>query len=117
MSEEEYVDDPLQVYLRECCTAPPLSREEEIECEQRLRAGDHQAELRLIETNLAMVVEVAQRHPSERVHVLDLIIAGNEELLRAAKAFKGSSDVTFSAHAAACVEAAIAEASRAIEPD
>lgn len=95
MSDEEYVDDPLQVYLREACTVPPLSREEEIECEQRLRAGDQQAGFRLIEANLAMVVAVAQRHPSERVHVLDLVLAGNEELWRAAKDFKGPSDAPF----------------------
>ena len=103
----------MQIYLHECCHAPPLSREEEAERERHVRAADEQAEhakKELVEANLAMVVAVAERYGNDAVRVLDLIIVGNDELMRAMKTFEGSSEGTFSELAAACVERAIGNA-------
>jgi RNA polymerase primary sigma factor len=114
VSDDEYVDDPVRVYLREVCNIPPLSRDEEIESERLLRTGDEKAGLRLTEANLAMVVGIAQRYGNGTVHVLDLIIEGNNALQRVLKSFSETSG-SFSEHAAAHVERAIAEAA-AVEP-
>lgn len=73
------VDDPLDVYLREVRKIPPLTPEEEKDLLEHLRVQDAQAEaaaLRLVEANLSFVVLIAQRHPSARVHVLDIFAKG-----------------------------------------
>jgi RNA polymerase sporulation-specific sigma factor len=111
MSDLEYTDDPVQVYLREACAVPPLTHEEEIECVRRLRAGDQKAELRLLEANLTMVGAIAERYGNEQVHVLNLIIEGNNALMGALKTFDETSSGTFTEYAAAAVERAIAEKS------
>jgi DNA-directed RNA polymerase sigma subunit (sigma70/sigma32) len=99
-----YADDPVQV---------PLSREDEAECVRHIRAQDDQAELAekdLLEANLAMVVKVARNHPSERIHILDLIITGNYALMTALHAFAASDSEDFSAFALPFVENAITHA-------
>jgi RNA polymerase primary sigma factor len=109
---EDFCDDPVQVYLREMAVAP-LTQEQEAECERHVRAGDLEAGRAgrdLVEANLALVVSIAQRYPNERVHVPDLIIEGNNALVRALKTFPASHEESFLAHAAICVERAIAEA-------
>jgi RNA polymerase primary sigma factor len=96
-----YADDPVQDYLREVSKGP-LSREDEAECVRHIRAQDDQAELAekdLLEANLAMVVKVARNHPSERIHILDLIITGNYALMTALHAFAASDSGNFSAFA------------------
>jgi hypothetical protein len=35
-----YNDDPVQVYPNEVCQAPPLTREQEMECVRHIRAAD-----------------------------------------------------------------------------
>ena len=62
---------------------------------------------RLIEANLALVVSIAQNHGDSGVHVLDLIIAGNDGLLLAVKTHSGESPESFATHVAACVNQAI----------
>ena len=64
----------------------------------------------LVEANLHLVVSIAQRHPSSGVHVLDLIVKGNEGLFLALKTFAGGPGESFSAHAATCIEQAISNA-------
>ena len=105
-----YDDDPVEVYLHEIGTVPPLTKDEEIDLLQHVRAHDQQAESagkRLLEANLRLVVSIAERHASAGVHMLNLIQQGNEGLLLALKTFAGSSSDSFSAHAAACIELAI----------
>jgi RNA polymerase primary sigma factor len=106
-------EDPVQVYLREVCTVPPLTKDEEIELSQHLLANDQQAESagdRLLEANLAMVVSIAERYRDSGMHLLELVQKGNDGLLLALKTFTDNSTKTFSAHAAACVSAAIEKA-------
>ncbi len=105
-------DDPIKVYLG-VVTTPALTRDEESELSQHVLDNDQQAEsagMRLIEANLAMVVSIAERYRNSGVNVLDLVIRGNNGLLVALNTFAGSSSESFSAHAATCVEVAIAKA-------
>ncbi len=108
-----FVDDPVGLYLSLVREVPPLNREEEIRCFQHFRAGDQQAESagkRLVEANLHLVVSIAERHRSGRIHFLDLITKGNDGLLGALRTFTDSCEDSFSAHATAHIERAIAEA-------
>ncbi len=105
-------DDPLKVYLRELHSIPPMTRDEEIDLSQHVRDEGQQAESagkRLVEANLLLVVSIAERYRNPRVHILDLIKKGNEGLLLALQTFAGSSSDSFSAHAATCIDRAIAK--------
>jgi RNA polymerase primary sigma factor len=106
-------DDPIQVYLREVGTVPPLTNDQEFELSQHVLANDQQAESAgktLVEANLAMVVSIAERHPRGNMHLLDLVQKGNDGLLYALKTFPDQPNQSFSAYATACVDAAIAKA-------
>jgi DNA-directed RNA polymerase sigma subunit (sigma70/sigma32) len=90
-----------------------MNREEEIECINHVRAGDHVAESagkRLVEANLLLAVSIAERYRDGRIHVLDLIRKGNEGLFRAVRTVSESHHDSFSAHATVHIERAIAEA-------
>lgn len=111
-----YTDDPIQVYLREVCSVPPLTADEEVELSQHMLADDQQAESarqRLIEAHLAMVVSVARLHRREGVHVLDLVQKGNDGLLLALQKFAADPNTSYSTHAVRCVTAAITQAADA----
>jgi RNA polymerase primary sigma factor len=106
-------DDPVQVYLREVGTIPPLTIDEETELSHQVLAQNDQAESaghRLVEANLALVVTIAKRHQSAGIHVSDLIQKGNNGLLFALKTFADAPRKTFSAYAAQCIEEAISQA-------
>ncbi len=106
-------DDPVTIYLREVATVSPLTRDQERECVRHIRDQDERAELAekdLLEANLALVVSIIEKHPNDRVHILDLIQRGNEALMRAIDAFVASGAIDFSAFAAPLIERAILQA-------
>jgi RNA polymerase primary sigma factor len=108
-----YDDDPVTIYLREVATVSPLTRDQERECVRHIRDRDERAELArtdLVEANLAQVVSIAEKHSSDRVHMLDLIQKGNEALMQAIDAFVASGAADFSAFAAPRIERAILDA-------
>ncbi len=112
-NDHSFVDDPLNAYLAELKKVPPLSRDEELECIQHVRAGDERAEdakRRLLEANLQLVVAIAERYPHDRMHILDLIQAGSGELSRAIETLPHSSVDNLPIHATPFIERAIAEA-------
>jgi RNA polymerase primary sigma factor len=90
-----------------------LGRAEEIVCIEHVRAADDKAEAarkRLVEANLALVVSLAERHRSERIHILDLIERGNQGLLQAAESLTDCIPHSFASHATAFIERALIEA-------
>jgi RNA polymerase primary sigma factor len=106
------IDDPLQIYLREIDKIPALTADEEIDLLERMRMQDEQGELArksLVEAHLHLVVSIARRYPSAGIHVLDLVVKGNEALMHSLTTFAGSGE-SFSAHAAVCIERAILDA-------
>ncbi len=109
-------NDPLRFYLRELDTVRPLTKDEETDLLEHVRAQDEQAESaakRLIEANLSLVVSIAERHRSPGIHMLDLIQEGNKGLLAAVETFTARSGDSFSAHATTRVEDAVLRAVRA----
>src|SRR5579862_5640522 len=104
MEDSRLDDDPVQVYLSEVCGAAPLTEDHEFELVRRMLGGEEDAGKSLVEVNLAMVVDTARRYSRGNVHVMDLVVRGNEGLLFALKTFREHSDQRFSAYAAMCVE-------------
>ena len=60
--------------------------------------------------DLAMVVSIAERYPRRNTYLLDLVQKGDTALLHELKTFPDHPSQSFSAHAAPCVDAAIARA-------
>ena len=56
------IDDPVKVYLKEIGRVPLLTSEEEVELATRMAQGDPQAQKRLAEANLRLVVSIAKRY-------------------------------------------------------
>ncbi|MGB9455018.1 MAG: sigma factor [Bryobacteraceae bacterium] len=106
-------DEPLSVYVGELDKIPALSRAEEIDCVEHIRAGDQiaaSAEKRLIEANLLLIVSIAVRYRNDCVPILKLIQEGNLGLVRAVRTLGDSSQDSFSAHATSHIERAVVEA-------
>jgi RNA polymerase primary sigma factor len=106
-------DDPLKFYLRELATVQPLTSGERANLLKQIRSGNNQAEQaekRLIEANLSMVVVLAERFRSQGCTMLDLIQAGNRGLLIAVESFTGESGDNFSVYATSCIESALSKA-------
>lgn len=101
--------DPLQDYRHEIKGYRLLSREEEIELAIRYREeGDEEAGLRLVTSNLRLVVKIAgdyQRYWSQSF--LDLIQEGNLGLIQAAGKFDPYRGVKFSYYASFWIKAYI----------
>jgi RNA polymerase primary sigma factor len=112
-SDLKFVDDPVGRYLFEVDKIPPLSREEEINCLQHMRARDQEADAagqRLVEANLHLVVSIAARFRNDNFYILDLIQHGNAGLLEALQTFTASSENHFPVHASPSIERKIREA-------
>jgi RNA polymerase primary sigma factor len=89
----------LAVYLAEIARIPLLSREEEIALAERAAAGDVEAERRMVEANLRLVVKTARRYVNRGLSLPDLIEEGNLGLLRAVRKYKWDRGTRFSTYA------------------
>src|SRR6266496_3474351 len=90
---ESSLDDPVRMYLRESGRVPLLSAEEEVRLAQRMERGKaerlkpvpnrryvddgEEAQRRLTEANLRLVVSVAKKYIGRGMSLLDLIQEGN----------------------------------------
>ena len=115
-SADVFADDPLNVYVREVCQVPVLSHERETELAD-LMQSDHsrtaeRAKKELVEANLRIVVAIAERYVNRGVHVLDLIVAGNEGLMSAVQRFDGRRGYRLSSYAIWWIRQSIIRAAR-----
>jgi len=111
--------DPVEMYIREASKVEPITKEEETKLFRELGRLDNWGDLdeqresvarRLIESQLMLVVNIAQRHSEAAVSMLDLIQEGNIGLMNAVKSFAREPIGNFTTHAAAYIEDAIAKA-------
>ncbi|OGL93822.1 RNA polymerase sigma factor RpoD [Candidatus Uhrbacteria bacterium RIFOXYB2_FULL_41_10] len=102
--------DSIQMYLREIGKIPLLSAEEEIALAKRKEVGDKEAERRLIEANLRLVVSIAKKFVGKQLSLLDLIQEGNVGLFRAVKKFEYRKGYKFSTYATWWIRQAITRA-------
>ncbi len=119
------MDDPVRMYLREIGRVPLLSAEEEIMLARRMERGvqeklkplaqrnrrvvfeGDEAQRRLAEANLRLVVSVAKKYIGRGMSLLDLIQEGNIGLLRAVEKFDYTKGYKFSTYATWWIRQAI----------
>ena len=104
------IDDPVRMYLKEIGRVPLLTAEEEIILAKRMEAGDEEAQKRLAEANLRLVVSIAKRYVGRGMLFLDLIQEGNLGLIKAVEKFDYNKGYKFSTYATWWIRQAITRA-------
>src|SRR5690242_9123245 len=123
---ESSLDDPVRMYLREIGRVPLLTAEEEVRLAQRMERGRYEllsksanqrviddgeeAQRRLTEANLRLVVSVAKKYIGRGMSLLDLIQEGNIGLIRAVEKFDYTKGYKFSTYATWWIRQAITRA-------
>jgi RNA polymerase primary sigma factor len=103
--------DSIQMYLKEIGKIPLLDGEEEVELSKRKEKGDKEAERKIIEANLRLVVSIAKKFASAKgLGLLDLIQEGNIGLFRAVEKFEYRKGFKFSTYATWWIRQAITRA-------
>ena len=100
-------DDNLKSYFDQIKKAKLLTFEEELELSRRIQAGDEAARMRLIESNLRLVVRIAKNYLTPEVSILDLIQEGNLGLMKAVSKYDFRKQVRFSTYASWWIKQAI----------
>ena len=108
--EGSSIEDPVRMYLKENGKVPLLSADEEVELAKRLAEGDEEAETRLAEANLRLVVSIAKRYVGRGMLFLDLIQEGNLGLIKAVDKFDYHKGFKFSTYATWWIRQAITRA-------
>lgn len=103
-------DDPVKMYLKEIGRVPLLTAEEEIALAKKIEAGDQEAQKRLIEANLRLVVSIAKKYIGRGLSLLDLIQEGNIGLLKAVEKYDWRRGYKFSTYATWWIRQAITRA-------
>ena len=100
----------LSLYLQEISRVKLLTAEEEQALARRAQGGDADAERRLVEANLRLVVKIARRYLNRGLSLLDLIEEGNVGLLHAARKFQPDRGARFSTYATWWIRQAVVRA-------
>ena len=99
------LDDPVRMYLKEI--GKILSSEDEIELAKEMELGNEEAQKRLAEANLRLVVSIAKRYVGRGMQFLDLIQEGNLGLIKAVEKFDYRKGYKFSTYATWWIRQAI----------
>lgn len=108
--DESVVLDGVKAYLKSIGNHPRLNFEEEKELSAKALAGDMNAQTKLVECNLKLVVPIAKRYMGCGLPLLDLIQEGNLGLMKAAEKYDGSKGFRFSTYATYWIRQAISRA-------
>jgi RNA polymerase sigma factor (sigma-70 family) len=100
----------IALYLQEISRVKLLTPEEEQDLARRVQAGDTEAQKRLAEANLRLVVRIARRYLHRGLSLLDLIEEGNVGLLHAARKFRPDRGTRFSTYATWWIRQAVVRA-------
>lgn len=106
----EITQDSIQMYLREIGKIPLLNAEQEVALAKRKERNEKEAEQRIIEANLRLVVSIAKKFVGKQMSLLDLIQEGNVGLFRAVKKFEYRKGYKFSTYATWWIRQAITRA-------
>ncbi len=103
-------NDSIQMYLREIGKVSLLTAVEEVSLAKRKERGDVDAQQRLVEANLRLVVSIAKKFTGRSLSLLDLIQEGNIGLFRAVEKFDYRKGYKFSTYATWWIRQAITRA-------
>src|SRR5881392_4383699 len=103
-------DTGLNRYLREIGRIPLLTLEEEIELAEKIKKGDAAARERMINSNLRLVVTIANDYANLGLPLLDLISEGNIGLTKAVERFDPGKGAKLSTYAAWWIKQSIKRA-------
>lgn len=110
--------DPTQMYLNEIGFTELLTAKEEISLSKAAHKGDDPSRLKMIESNLRLVVKIARRYIGRGLAFLDLIEEGNLGLMHAVEKYDPNRGFRFSTYATwwirQTIERAIMNQSRTI---
>lgn len=110
--------DPTQMYLNEIGFTELLTAKEEISLSKAAHTGDEPSRLKMIESNLRLVVKIARRYIGRGLAFLDLIEEGNLGLMHAVEKYDPTRGFRFSTYATwwirQTIERAIMNQSRTI---
>jgi RNA polymerase primary sigma factor len=109
-STDDMVDNAIRQYLAEIGRFPLLTAAQEMQIARRVAEGDLEAQQRLVEANLRLVVSIAKRYNNQGLYLLDLVQEGNLGLIRAVQKFDPSRGFRFSTYATWWIRQAISRA-------
>ena len=110
LSENMSLNDPVRMYLKEIGKIPLLTLEEEHKLAVRMAEGDEEAQKKMTEANLRLVVSIAKRYVGRGLPFLDLIQEGNLGLIKAVGKFDYTKGYKFSTYATWWIRQAITRA-------
>ena len=110
LSKDVKINDPVSMYLKEIGRINLLTSDEEFEYAKRAEAGDEEAKRMLAESNLSLVVSIANRYVGRGMLFLDLIQEGNIGLMKAVDKFDPTKGYKFSTYATWWIRQAITRA-------
>ena len=103
-------DNAMKVYLREIGRIALLTPQQEIDLAARIKQGDREARALMINSNLRLVVKIAQDFANLGLPLLDVIAEGNVGLMTAVDRFDPAKGAKLSTYAAWWIRQAIKRA-------
>lgn len=94
-------------YVKQVLKYPLLSFEDEIELSKKIQTGDSNAQMKLVQANLRLVISIARKFENPYINIMDLIQEGNIGLLTAARKYHYSYNTRFSTYAYAWIKQSI----------
>ena len=89
----------IKLYMEDIQRFPLLNEEEEIALAKRIAAGDAEAKKELVNSNLRLVVKIANGYYSDYLDMMDIIQEGNKGLLKAADRYDYTKGKRFATYA------------------
>jgi len=105
----DFADDDhlLQLYIADISRYPMLDAEQELVLLEAAAAGDGDAARSVIESNLRLVVAIAEKYAGSGVRLLDLIQEGNVGLMQAIEKYDPAKGFRFPTYATWWIRQAI----------
>ncbi len=111
-------NETIKLYMQHIANYERVTPEEEVELAARIHEGDEKARVKLVRSNLRLVVKIAHDFKGRGLPLLDLISEGNIGLMRAVDKFDPSKGAKLSSYAAwwikQCMRRALANQSRTV---
>lgn len=100
-------EESLNMYFKDITKFKPLTPEQEVSLNQRIKAGDRAAYEQFVEANTRFVISVAKTYQNRGLSLSDLVSAGNIGLCTAAADFDATKGFRFTSFAVYRIQQAI----------